>query len=62
MSADLREPALVAECSYQPRLSLNQAQQLRTHPHWSNGEFATIFLTAQRLCLATMDVPFSVGG
>jgi hypothetical protein len=56
------QPALVAECMEQPTMTLDQATALYKNPKWSGGEFATLFLAAQRLCNVTMDVPFSATG
>lgn len=53
-------PALISACSYEPRLTLDQAREIVESERWSGGELATLFINAQRVCNAGLDVPFTV--
>ena len=55
-------PALIAAVALSPRLSIEQATDLYTSPEWSGGEVTTLYLNAQRICNAGLDVPFSERG
>lgn len=58
--ADAFAPALISAVSYQPPLTLEQAEELYTSPSWSGGEISTLFIEALRVCNAGLDVPFNV--
>jgi hypothetical protein len=59
---DTFAPALIAACSYEPKLSYEQAEQLYHAPEWSGGEISTLFWNAQRVCNSGLDVPFNERG
>ena len=53
---------LVAACSLEPKLSPEQARELSKHENWSTGEFTSLFIAANRVTNAGLDVPFNEGG
>lgn len=56
---DTFPPALVAACSYDPKLSLKDANEIWNSPEWSTGELNYLFDTASRLCMEGLDIPFT---
>jgi hypothetical protein len=52
-------PALIAEVSHEPRLSIEQARELYTSDDWSSGEVQHLFLNALGVCQRGLDVPFN---
>lgn len=59
---DTFAPALISAVSLDPKLSVEQANEIYTSDDWSPGELGTLFINALKLCNAGMDVPFSVAG
>jgi hypothetical protein len=59
---DTFAPALIAAVSLEPRLSVEQAEQLWISPDWSGGEASSLYLNAQRVCNSGLDVPFNDRG
>lgn len=59
---DTFAPALISAVSYEPELTYAQAEQLYHSPEWSGGEMSTLYITAQRVCNAGLDIPFSEHG
>ena len=55
-------PALIAACSLEPKMSLEEATALYTAKSWSGGEITDLFLTCARLCQSGLDVPFTEAG
>lgn len=53
------EPLLMAECVTEPKLTKQDWAKVRKHPDWSGGEWASLFMRVQSLCLAGLNVPFS---
>lgn len=56
---DTFAPALISAVSLEPRLSVEQAEQLWASPDWSGGEASSLYLNAQRVCNSGLDVPFN---
>lgn len=56
---DTFAPALVAACSVEPKLTVEQAKALKDSPDWSGGEFGDIYGRAMGVCNAGLDVPFN---
>ena len=56
---DTFAPALVAACSLEPRLTFEQAKELKDSPDWSGGEFGDIYGRAMAVCNAGLDIPFN---
>lgn len=52
-------PALIAEVSAAPKLTVEQARELWNSPDWANGEVTSLFMNAQRVCNGGIDVPFN---
>lgn len=52
-------PALVAEVSIDPVLTIEQAQQLIENSSWSAGETNTLTMEAMRICQVGAGVPFT---
>lgn len=59
---DTFAPALIAAVSLEPRLSVEQAEQLWTSSDWSGGEVSSLYMNAQRVCNSGLDVPFNDRG
>ncbi len=59
---DTFAPALISAVSLNPRLTVEQAEQLWVSPDWSGGEASTLYLNAQRVCNSGLDVPFNDRG
>lgn len=55
-------PALIAACSLEPRLTVEEASELYESDEWAPGEIGAWFFACQRLCNAGLDVSFSAGG
>lgn len=51
-------PALIAECSLEPRMSVEDAASLWKSEDWSRGELFDIFTRLVRLNQEGLDVPF----
>lgn len=60
-NVDTFAPEIIAACSLEPKLTLEQAKEIYGSEEWSGGEIGGLLFTAQRLCNAGIDVPFSVG-
>lgn len=56
---DSFEPALMAEVVKEPALSKADWNQVRKSKEWSGGEWASLFVRVQSLCLSGLNVPFS---
>lgn len=54
-------PALIAAVSLAPKLNLEQAKELYTHPDWAPGEQRELFLQALDVCAQGLNVPFNAG-
>jgi len=52
-------PALVAACSVEPKLSLDDAREIWESEFWSTGELNQLFDTCSNLCMEGMQVPFT---
>lgn len=55
-------PALISAVAVEPLISLEDATALYFSDDWSAGELGTLFLAAQRLCNAGLDVSFTGAG
>jgi len=62
LNIDTFAPALISAVSFEPELSYDQVEQLYNSPEWSGGEFSSLYLQAQRVCNAGIDVPFNGNG
>lgn len=52
-------PALISACSWEPRLTPNEATEIWTSDDWSRGEVMELFVGAIEVCSKGLDVPFS---
>lgn len=59
---DTFAPALIAACSLQPKMTVEQATAIYTSDEWSSGELASLFIGALKLCNIGVDVPFNEAG
>ena len=59
---DTFAPALISQCSLEPKLTLEDATALYTAKSWAGGEITDLFLTCVRLCQSGLDVPFTEAG
>lgn len=59
---DTFPPALVSAVSNRPKLTVEQAAALMASDNWSSGETLSLFLYAQRVSNAGIDVPFNDRG
>lgn len=53
------EPLLMSECVVEPKMTKAEWAKVRKDPNWSGGEWASLFLRVQALCMAGLNVPFS---
>jgi hypothetical protein len=58
-NVDTFAPALISACSFEPRMSYEQAREIYTSPDWSGGELGTLFIKALQVCNSGLDVPFN---
>ena len=58
-NADTFPPALVAACSFEPKISEVEAKEMWTSDVWSMGELSYLYNTVEALCMEGMNVPFS---
>lgn len=56
---DTFAPALISAVSLRPKLSVEQAKRLYTHPDYSVGESSQLYMEAVALCSAGLNVPFT---
>lgn len=52
-------PALLERVVKSPSFTMEQWTALWSNPRWSGGELASLFWSANNLCLKGLDVPFS---
>lgn len=57
-NVDTFAPALISAVSFEPRLSYEQAYELYHSEQWASGEIMTLFINAQSVCGAGLDIPF----
>lgn len=50
-------PALLAECSVVPELSLEDAKEIWASDEWTTGELNTLFNSCIDLCMGSLEVP-----
>jgi len=55
-------PALIAACSWEPRLTPNEALEIWNSEDWSRGEVMEVFVGCIEVCSRGLDVPFTVEG
>ena len=55
-------PALISACSFEPRLTPNEATEIWTSEDWSRGEIMELFVAAVEVCSKGLDVPFTGAG
>lgn len=55
-------PALISAVSLVPRMSVEEATEIYNSEDWSGGEVASLFIYAQRVCNAGIDIPFNDRG
>ena len=55
-------PALVAACSYEPKMTLDDTTEIWESEAWSMGELNQLFDTCSTLCMEGMTIPFSSEG
>jgi len=56
---DTFPPALIAACSVDPRLTVEQATSLWESEDWSQGELMGLFIAAVKLNNEGLDIPFT---
>jgi hypothetical protein len=59
---DTFEPLLLSRVITEPRMAKEQWAEIREMEEWSGGEWASLVLRAQALCMQGLDVPFSGRG
>jgi hypothetical protein len=57
-NVDTFAPALIAAVSHDPKLSYEQAYEIYHSDDWASGEIMSLFLNAQSVCGAGLDIPF----
>lgn len=60
--ADTFAPRLISAVSLEPKMTVDEANELYIDPDWSGGEISSLFINALRVCNAGLDVPFSGSG
>lgn len=55
-------PALVAACSYEPKMTEEDTKEIWESEAWSTGELNVLFDTCSVLCMEGMTIPFSSNG
>lgn len=55
-------PALIAACSVEPDISLEEAKTIWDSPDWSRGDVMVLFRNAVELNNRGLDIPFSDRG
>lgn len=58
-NADTFGPALISACSFEPRMTPNEASEIWTSEDWSRGEVMELFVAAIEVCSKGLNVPFS---
>jgi hypothetical protein len=58
-NVDTFAPALIAEVSLIPKLTVEQASELYHSPDWAPGEVGNLFLNAMGVCNQGLSVPFN---
>ncbi len=51
-------PALVAACLSEPKMTVEEVQEMWMSPDWSLGELQFLYTTAQDLCTEGLNIPF----
>jgi|SRR5262245_23109078 len=59
---DTFAPALIAACSVEPEISLEQAKEIWNSEDWSRGDVMVLFRNAVELNNRGLDIPFSDRG
>jgi hypothetical protein len=59
---DTFAPALVAACLTEPRMDLEDVQNIWTSDEWSRGELTELFIAAVQINQAGLDIPFTDNG
>ena len=55
-------PALVAACSIDPKISEDDASEIFDSENWSTGELSYLVDVCSALCMQGMDIPFTDKG
>jgi hypothetical protein len=55
-------PALISACSFEPRLTPNEAKEIWDSEDWSRGEIMELFVGCIDVCSKGLDVPFTEVG
>lgn len=58
-NSDTFPPALIAACSSDPKISLEDAKRLFESDEWSGGEVAGLFTAAIKVNSEGLDIPFT---
>lgn len=61
-NADTFGPALISAVSYDPKLTYEEAHEIYHSEEWAAGEVMTLFINAQNVCGAGLDIPFTGRG
>lgn len=55
-------PALIAACSWEPRMTPNEVIEIWNSDDWSRGEVMELFVASIEVCSKGLDVPFTEAG
>ena len=52
-------PVLIAACSVEPKMTVEDVKEIWSSEEWSTGELNTIFDAVTELCMKGLDIPFT---
>lgn len=61
-NTDTFPPALISAASFDPEISLEDAEEIFSSPDWNNAELLKLYFAAEQANTESADIPLSKGG